>query len=570
MQSSAHPFQGLETLKTINVADASELKNHYENLLSMDISSKEEFLRFQMQRDLIDMHFVNEMAESHFLNSIDVSNDVNKKRKDHFEQVISPLFREYDDRLNKKFLESPIPKELGETYKILIRNLRAANELYRIENLELHKQIDQISSRIQEIQAKMLADWNGEKVPLPILHPFLKSSSRDERKKAYESLLSAQLEVAEVVDGLFDQLLSLRHQVAKNAGYSSYTPYRFKELNRFDWNESDCFEFHRAVKELILPVREKLLRKRRRLLELNTLKPFDLSVDMYGRDPLMLYEKGRSQDLIEGAGKIVRAIDSELYKYFCEIRDNGLLDLETRKNKAPGGYMVMYPIYEKASVFYNGSGLAQDLMVVLHELGHCFHYFLGKNIRPFGLQAWTSEVAEAGSMSMEYMGLERLQEYLDADSAKRVKEDKLMSILGLFVMCAKGDEFQHWLYSNPGHSSESRKEKWLQLSKEYSAEIDMDGYEEAESKVSWQFGHILNMPFYLIDYSISELLALSIWDRYKKDPADGIDRYKKGCSIAASKTVPEIYETFGTKLSFNKPVIAPLAKRLEQELGLTD
>ncbi len=96
MRGSAHPFQGLEILKTINVADASELKSHYENLMSMDISSKDTFLQFQMQRDLIEMHFINEMAESHFLNSIDVSNDVNKKRKEHFEQVISPLAREYD------------------------------------------------------------------------------------------------------------------------------------------------------------------------------------------------------------------------------------------------------------------------------------------------------------------------------------------------------------------------------------------------------------------------------------------------------------------------------------------
>ena len=70
------------------------------------------------------------------------------------------------------------------------------------------------------------------------------------------------------------------------------------------------------------------------------------------------------------------------------------------------------------------------------------------------------------------------------------------------------------------------------------------------------------------DYSISELLALTIRDRYKANPQDGIARYKKGCSAGASKTVPEIYELFGTKLSFGEEVIAPLAKRLENELGL--
>ncbi|NOT81027.1 MAG: hypothetical protein HOP07_18730 [Bacteriovoracaceae bacterium] len=99
-------------------------------------------------------------------------------------------------------------------------------------------------------------------------------------------------------------------------------------------------------------------------------------------------------------------------------------------------------------------------------------------------------------------------------------------------------------------------------------EVYYEGYEEISSKVDWQFSHILQMPFYLIDYAISELLALSIWDRYKLDPADAIAHYKKGRSVAASKTVPEIYELFGTKLNFGEAVIKPLAARLELELGL--
>ena len=76
------------------------------------------------------------------------------------------------------------------------------------------------------------------------------------------------------------------------------------------------------------------------------------------------------------------------------------------------------------------------------------------------------------------------------------------------------------------------------------------------------------MPFYFIDYAISELLALSIWDRYKKNPADAILHYKNGCRAGASKSVPEIYELFGTKLNFGEEVIRPLAARLEAELKL--
>lgn len=138
----------------------------------------------------------------------------------------------------------------------------------------------------------------------------------------------------------------------------------------------------------------------------------------------------------------------------------------------------------------------------------------------------------------------------------------------MFSSCAKVDEFQHWIYAHPGHSSNDRQEKWKELTRIYTRGVDLTSYEDQLSKTSWQFSHILQYPFYYIDYAISELLALTIWDRYKADPADGIRRYKEGCSTGASKTVPEIYERFGTKLSFGEEVIAPLAKRLEIELGL--
>ncbi len=410
-----------------------------------------------------------------------------------------------------------------------------------------------------------MAEWQGEMVTLPDLDPYFESNDREVRKQAYECFEKAKHTIADRTDEIFDQLLNLRNQMAKNAGFKSYTAYRFKEMMRFDWDESHCFEFHAAVKKYILPIKNKLAIRRKETLKYTSLKPYDLSVDIYGREPLMIYKKGDNSSLIEGIGKVIKAIDEELYGYFCKIRVNSLLDLDARENKAPGGYMVMYPVFEQTSIFDNGVGMSQDALVLLHELGHCFHYFLGKNVWPYPLQQWSSEVAEGGSMSMEFIGLEKMSEYLDEEKCERMRAERLERTLGLFVMTAKGDEFQHWLYANPGHTKQMRREKWLELSKEYGREVDYEGYEKDVS-ISWQFPHILQMPFYFIDYAISELLALSIWDRYKINPSDGILHYKKGCSVAASKTVPEIYELFGTKLNFGESAIAPLAKRLEAEL----
>ncbi len=569
MATVSNPFEKFQTLKTIPITDKDKLTGIYEELLSMNLSSKEDVLKFQKQRDLIEKHNVNEMAESYFLMTIDVASEERKKRKEFYDQVISPLVKEYDEKLNQKFLASKVVQEMDGPFELLRRNQKNEMELFCQENLEVQKEMDRISNELTELQGKMMANWKGEDKPLPAIYPFLKSEDRAIRKEAFESLRNSEMKVHQEIDEKFDQLLVLRNQLAKNAGFPSYTAYRFKEMQRFDWTEKHCFDFHAAVKKHIVPLKKKLIERRKNNLKLDAVKPYDLGVDINGRAPLRIYEEGDTQSLIEGAGKIVKSIDSELFGYFNQIKNNQLLDLDARENKAPGGYMVMYPVFEQASVFYNGVGLAGDLMVLLHELGHCFHYYLGKDVAPYSLQNWTSEVAEGGSMSMEYIGLEKMHEYLPEDQCQRIKEDKLMSIIGLFTMCARGDEFQHWVYANPGHTSEMRRQKWTELSRIYNEGVEVGEYEEDLAKTEWQFPHILQMPFYFIDYSISELLALTIWDRYKIDPTDGITRYKNGCRVAASKTVPEIYEVFGTKLSFGEDVIAPLAKRLESELRLS-
>lgn len=66
--------------------------------------------------------------------------------------------------------------------------------------------------------------------------------------------------------------------------------------------------------------------------------------------------------------------------------------------------------------------------------------------------------------------------------------------------------------------------------------------------------------------TVYEILALSIWDKYKKDPELGLKYYKEGCRLAASKSVPQIYNAFGTTLSFGDEALGPLAERIGKEL----
>lgn len=568
MHSPENIFSKFSHLKVIDVTDVDQLKRLFEELLQIDLGTVEAIEAFIQKRGLLARHLENEAGESYFLMTIDVSNEQWKKRHEYLESEITPLFRVYGEKLNRKFLDSEAAKALPAPFDILRRNWNAEVELFASDNVDLLKQAELIHMEITGIQGKLTARWRGEDVPIPFLYEEMKKKEREIRKEAYEAVREANLTVVDVLDEKFGKLLLLRQRIAENAGCESYTQYRFKEMRRFDWGPCDCFAHHSAVKKHLLPLSKALLERRKEGLNLDTLRPYDGPCDPSGRDPLKIYEKGNSAELIEGAGKIIKAIDPELHGYFKHMRDNGFFDLDARKNKADIGYMYSYPVYEQASVFMNGTGLSQDLMVFLHELGHCFHYFIGKGVEPYFLQSWNAEVAEVGSMAMEHMGLEQMHAYLSSEQVDRIKEDHLRITIGGMLFLAQGDEFQHWIYAHPNHSIDERRQKWLELADIYAPGWDRSGYEESIAKTGWQFLHILQLPFYMIDYSISNILALTLWDRYKNDPADAIDHYKRGCALAGSRTVPEIYEAFGSRFSFGEDVIAPLARRLRSDLKL--
>ena len=54
---------------------------------------------------------------------------------------------------------------------------------------------------------------------------------------------------------------------------------------------------------------------------------------------------------------------------------DGLLDLESRQGKAPGGYCTKLSFRGKPFIFMNAVGVADDVNTLVHEAGHSFHDF---------------------------------------------------------------------------------------------------------------------------------------------------------------------------------------------------
>ena len=170
---------------------------------------------------------------------------------------------------------------------------------------------------------------------------------------------------------------------------------------RFDYTPQDCTRFHRAIELAAVPAAQRLYEGRRQKLGVETLRPWDLEVDALGRPPLQPYT--HLDQLEDGVSAIFHQVDPQLGEYFDTMRREGLLDLENRKGKAPGGYCTEFVASKRPFIFMNAVGLHDDVQTLLHEGGHAFHVF-ETNALPYIQQKQVGmEFAEVASMGMELL-----------------------------------------------------------------------------------------------------------------------------------------------------------------------
>lgn len=485
-----------------------------------------------------------------------------------FIQNISPKVAPIGDRLNKKIEAIDCKERLPEflNYKNFFRSLKKDIEIYREENVAISTEVATLAKDFGAISGAMSITWEGKELTMQQAAKLLKKTDRQLREKVYFEMQERRYQDREKLDELFNQLVSKRQQIAENADFKNFRDYKFKSMGRFDYSVDDCKAFHESVKEHILPLIEASHRKRKAELGVEKLKPWDLSVDPSGLEPLNPFEG--QQELIDKSISTFEKIDEYFAQCLRIMQNMGHLDLESRKGKAPGGYN--YPLYEVGVpfIFMNAAGTHSDVITMMHEGGHAVHSFLTKDFKVTGFKSFPSEVAELASMATELISMTAGWEafYPNKSDLLRAQKDQLERVIDVLPWVATIDKFQHWLYENPSHSIEERDEMWLKIFKEFSSkEIDYSDSEKYLSKTWQKQMHLFEVPFYYIEYGFAQLGAIAVWRNYCKNPERTLEQFKKALSLGYTRSIPEIYETAGIKFDFSSSYIKSLAKFIEEK-----
>ncbi|MBA4851551.1 M3 family oligoendopeptidase [Emticicia sp. BO119] len=562
-QRKARKFIGEEFLLT----SWEEVKPLYENLVNRTIADVQDLRQWFIDRSELESYLSENMAWRYIKMTCDTASEEKQKAYHFFVEQILPNSSAYDDQLNKKALESPYLSQLQDSgFDITVRGMKKAVDIFREENIPLATQVQTKQTEYQVTTGAMTVIMNGEEMTLQKAGDFLLSPDRAIREEAWTKISERRYQDHEKLDNLFNELRDIRHQMGVNAGFANYRDYMFAAMGRFDYTPQDCFNFHEAVAETVVPLVDKMAKERKEKLKVAELRPWDLKVDTDGKPALKPFAGG--EDLLDKTVQCFTSIDVRLANYIRIMRTMGHFDVESRVGKAPGGYN--YPLEEIGVpfIFMNATSNLRDVVTMVHEGGHAIHSFETRDLPINSFRNTPSEVAELASMSMELISMEHWDAYFtNEEDLKRAKVEHLEDILEVLPWIATIDKFQHWIYENPTHTIEERQEEWVKIFELFSDSVtNWKGFERFKKYVWQRQLHVFELPFYYIEYGMAQLGAISVWRNYKQDTQQGLAGYLNALKLGYTAPIGKIYEAANIKFDFSKEYIAELMAFVESEL----
>ncbi|OJE11388.1 oligoendopeptidase F [Bacillus cereus] len=561
----------MQRVNTIDISNVLQLKKTLSTLLNKMISSKLDLENWLKEQSKV-IWDIEEQLRSHYIAfQCNTDDEEIKDTFEHDQQFVKPLLKRYQNLLDNKYLESPFRMELdSNVYGLLDTKIKNAQKLFCEENIELEIKEDKLITEYFEITGGLSGIWDEEEKTITELQSYLQDSNRDTRKKAKTIISEQFLSVEKELQNILNQLIEIRHQKAKNIQLENYRDYMFKKYERFDYSAKDCYELAESIRKYVVPLKDKILLEKKDKLQIDTLRPWDVSA--VTPDQKVLKPIANENDLIEKSTHIFNKLDVEFSALLNRMYKHNCLDLTSRKGKAAGGFCEYLPASQLSYIFMNLNYTQDDIVTFIHEMGHSIHNEL---IKPLKLRQYIeipAETAELASMTMELFSLNYWDTfYTDKKDLKQAKINFFKDVISYLPIMLIVDQFQHWLYENPSHTSEERNEKYLQLQKHYqSSVIHIDGYENWIATSWLPVLHIFEVPFYYIEYAIAQLGALQMYKQYKEDPKQALENYKKALSLGSSQSIKEVYDAAGIRFDFSGETIKELMLFVEKELELLE
>ncbi|MBB2169386.1 M3 family oligoendopeptidase [Gluconacetobacter aggeris] len=404
----------------------------------------------------------------------------------------------------------------------------------------------------------------GQTVNLSGLAPFAEHPDRAVRHEAEKARWDFFAANGPELDRIYDQLVRVRHGMARTLGYDTYTPLGYRRMRRVDYGPEDVARFRDDVLAHIVPLVSAIMENRRLTMNWDRLHFWDESLI----DPLGNPKPAGDHDLLlERAQTMFDRMGGDLGAFYRQMVAGGFLDLRNREGKAGGGFCTAFPSVGMPFIFANFNGTQHDITVFTHEMGHAYQNWKSRDLPGIDLLWPTMDAAEIHSMALEFLTWPQIDLMVEEGLADRFRRMHLIGSLSFLPYAVCVDHFQHEIYANPDMTAAERHETWQRLEKLYLPWRDYGDLSWPAGGGRWQAqGHIYRSPFYYIDYTLALCCAMQFWLHSRADQAGAMAIYADLCALGGSQPFTGLVDAAGLISPFKQGTLADIVQEADRFL----
>jgi len=430
-------------------------------------------------------------------------------------------------RKNRKYaLSEEVEKAIN------IKDKNGASELMKIYN----DITNSFTFTMKAGKKTVKKDGKTQKFTRDELMKYARSEKPEERKAAYKSLYGKYEESSRVLGGIYSAIVKDRlDEGVGMRGHKSSIGIRNLSNNIPDDAVDALLDTCKENREVF----QEFFKLKAKMIGAEKLRRYDIYA------PVKKLE--RKIDFDTAVKTVFEAFDAfhpEFGRLGRKPFDENHVDSEIREGKMGGAYCSYVIPGMTPYLLLNYAGTLEDMFTVAHEDGHAIH---GMNAKGHSLFVFDSSIpmAETASTFAEAVLSGHLT---DKETDNEVKKYMLASqIDGMYATIMRQAHFvmfekeAHDMIAK-GATVDELSAKYLEnLKEQFGDAVDVSD----EFKHEWiSIPHIYSTPFYCYAYSFGNLLALSLYDKCKKDPSFK-ESYFKILEYGGSQSTEKILSEVG-------------------------
>jgi oligoendopeptidase F len=367
---------------------------------------------------------------------------------------------------------------------------------------------------------------------------YVRSTNSKIRETAYKTILTKYTQNKGVTGEIYQNIvLNWRDEGIEIRGYKS--PISMRNIgNDVDDKTIDSLL---SVCRKNSSVFQKFFIQKAKMLKMKKLRRYDLYAPAAANIKEKNYSYNASVKLVfESLGKFSETLEGFARKVF----DENHVDSSIRQGKRDGAFCSTLTPKITPYVLVNFTGKSRDVFTLAHELGHAVHSQAAQD-RSILVQDAPLPLAETASTFSELLLYDNLSSKISDDEKKIILSEKIDDLYATILRQSFFTIFEIDAHKQIGNGTtvEEISKTYLQnLKEQFGNSVNIS----EDFAIEWScIPHFYHTPFYCYAYSFGNLLALSLFQRYKKEGKDFVPAYIDILAAGGSKKPEDLLSEYG-------------------------